>query len=103
MLGITLVKPISLSVKGLLSYISYLKKNSLSSARYETELWSRIATTVTVVIMPILALLFRLWLTSGIGLWWSHYDRRNDRARLLPGQRNELPIPARSTTSIRHW
>lgn len=58
MLGITLVKPISLSVKGLLSYISYLKKNNLSSVRYETELWSRIATTVTVVIMPILALSF---------------------------------------------
>jgi lipopolysaccharide export system permease protein len=58
MLGITLVKPISLSVKGLLSYISYLKKNNLSSIRYETELWSRIATTVTVVIMPILALSF---------------------------------------------
>ncbi len=58
MLGITLVKPISLSVKGLLSYISYLKKNNLSSGRYETELGSRIATTVTVVIMPILALSF---------------------------------------------
>ena len=58
MLGITLVKPISLSIKGLLSYIGYLKKNNLSSGRYETELWSRIATTVTVVIMPILALSF---------------------------------------------
>lgn len=58
MLGITLVKPISLSVKGLLSYINYLKKNNLSSGRYETELWSRIATTVTIVIMPILALSF---------------------------------------------
>jgi lipopolysaccharide export system permease protein len=58
MLGITLVKPISLSAKGLLSYISYLKKNNLSSGRYETEFWSRIATTVTVVIMPVLALAF---------------------------------------------
>jgi lipopolysaccharide export system permease protein len=58
MLGITLVKPISLSIEGLLSYIGYLKKNNLSSGRYETELWSRIATTVTVVIMPILALSF---------------------------------------------
>jgi len=58
MLGITLVKPISLPAKGLLSYISYLKKNNLSSARYETEFWSRIATTVTVVIMPVLALAF---------------------------------------------
>ena len=58
MLGITLVKPISLSAKGLLSYISYLNKNNLSAGRYETELWSRVSTTVTVVIMPILALAF---------------------------------------------
>ena len=58
MLGITLVKPISLSAKGLLSYIRYLNKNNLSAARYETELWSRVSTTVTVVIMPVLALAF---------------------------------------------
>lgn len=57
-LGITLVKPISLSAKGLFSYIQYLKKNNLSSGRYETELWSRVSTTVTVVIMPVLALAF---------------------------------------------
>jgi len=58
MLGITLVKPVSLSAKGLLSYIRYLKKNNLSSGRYETELWSRVSTTATVVIMPVLALAF---------------------------------------------
>lgn len=58
LLGITLVKPISLSAKGLLSYIRYLEKNNLSSGRYETELWSRVSTTVTVVIMPVLALAF---------------------------------------------
>jgi len=59
-LGITLVKPVSLSAQGLLSYIRYLKKNSLSSREYETELWSRISTTITVVIMPVLALGFVL-------------------------------------------
>lgn len=58
MLGVTLVKPISLSGRGLLSYISYLKKNDLSADRYETELWSRVSSTVTVVIMPVLALAF---------------------------------------------
>ena len=57
-LGITLVKPISLSAVGLLSYINYLKKNELTAIRYEMELWSRVATTVTVAIMPILALAF---------------------------------------------
>lgn len=59
-LGITLVKPVSLSAQGLLSYIRYLKENSLSSREYETELWSRISTTITVVIMPVLALAFVL-------------------------------------------
>ena len=58
LLGITLVKPVSLSARGLISYINYLRKNELSAARYETELWSRIATTVTVAIMPVLALAF---------------------------------------------
>ena len=58
LLGITLVKPVSLSAKGLLRYIRYLKKNNLSAEQYETELWSRVSTTVTVVIMPVLALSF---------------------------------------------
>lgn len=58
LLGITLVSPISLSARGLMSYISYLQKNDLSAQRYETELWSRISKTVTVVIMPVLALAF---------------------------------------------
>lgn len=58
MLGITLVKPVSLSARGLVSYINYLKRNELDAQRYETELWSRIARTATVVVMPILALAF---------------------------------------------
>lgn len=58
MLGITLVKPVSLSARGLISYISYLRRNELNSQRYETELWSRIARTATVVVMPVLALAF---------------------------------------------
>ncbi len=58
LLGITLVKPISLSARGLLSYIDYLRKNDLSAERYETELWSRVSKTLTVVIMPVLGLAF---------------------------------------------
>lgn len=58
LLGITLVKPISLSGRGLLSYINYLRKNDLSAERYEMELWSRVSRTVTVAIMPVLALAF---------------------------------------------
>lgn len=58
LLGITLVKPVSLSARGLVSYIRYLKKNDLTAERYETELWSRIARTATIVVMPVLALGF---------------------------------------------
>lgn len=58
LLGVTMVKPISLSGRGLLAYIRYLKRNDLSADRYETELWSRISSTVTVIIMPVLALAF---------------------------------------------
>ena len=58
MLGITLVKPVSLSARGLITYITYLNKNDLDAQRYESELWSRIARTVTVIIMPVLALAF---------------------------------------------
>lgn len=57
-LGISLVKPQSLSGRGLLSYIDYLKRNSLDANRYETELWYRIARTSAVLIMPLLALAF---------------------------------------------
>jgi len=57
-LGVSLVKPQSLSGKGLLSYIGYLKRNNLDARRYETELWYRVARTATVMIMPVLALAF---------------------------------------------
>jgi lipopolysaccharide export system permease protein len=57
-LGVTLVKPVSLSARGLLSYINYLKRNGLTAERYETEFWSRIAKTATVMVMPVLALAF---------------------------------------------
>lgn len=57
-LGISLVKPQSLSGRGLFDYIRYLKRNSLDATRYETELWYRIARTATVIVMPVLALAF---------------------------------------------
>jgi len=58
LLGVTLVKPVSLSARGLISYVSYLKRNDMSAERYEMELWSRISSTAAVVIMPVLALAF---------------------------------------------
>lgn len=57
-LGIAVVKPASLSVRGLLSYIGYLRANELDATVYQTELWNRIASTVTIVLMPVLAIGF---------------------------------------------
>lgn len=58
LLGVTIVKPSSLSLRGLADYIAYLKRNDLDAAAYRIELWSRIASTVTIVIMPVLAIGF---------------------------------------------
>ncbi len=58
LLGTSLAKPLSLSARELLSYISYLDKNDLDATKYETEFWHRVSRTFTVMIMPILALAF---------------------------------------------
>ena len=58
LLGSSLSKPLSLSARGLIVYIDYLKRNSLDASRYESELWYRASRTLTVLIMPILALSF---------------------------------------------
>ncbi len=80
LLGSGLAKPLSLSLRGLLSYIDYLERNDLDASQYETEFWYRISRTVTVVLMPVLALAFvfgslrsggaggRLMIGVGIGL-----------------------------------
>jgi lipopolysaccharide export system permease protein len=58
LLGSSLAKPLSLSARGLLVYIDYLKRNSLDASQYESELWNRAARTLAIVIMPILSLAF---------------------------------------------
>ena len=58
LLGSALTKPLSLSARGLLVYIDYLKRNNLDASPYESELWYRVSRTLTVLIMPILALAF---------------------------------------------
>jgi lipopolysaccharide export system permease protein len=80
LLGSGLAKPLSLSLRGLLSYIDYLDRNDLDASQYETEFWYRISRTVTVMLMPVLALAFvfgslrsggaggRLMIGVGIGL-----------------------------------
>jgi lipopolysaccharide export system permease protein len=58
LLGSSLVKPLSLSARGLLLYIDYLKRNSLDASQYESEIWYRASRTLTVLVMPILSLAF---------------------------------------------
>ena len=58
LLGSSIAKPLSLSARGLLVYIDYLKRNNLDASRYESELWYRASRTLTVIVMPILALSF---------------------------------------------
>lgn len=58
MLGSVMTKSSSLSARGLISFIDYLERNNLDSAPYATELWYRISRTVSVMIMPVLALAF---------------------------------------------
>jgi len=80
MLGSSMAKSTSLSARGLLSYIGYLKRNGLDASIYESELWYRASRTAAVMIMPMLALAFvfgslrsggagaRLVMGVGIGL-----------------------------------
>ena len=58
LLGSSLAKPLSLSARGLLQYIDYLKRNNLDASRYESEIWNRASRTLTVLVMPILSLAF---------------------------------------------
>jgi lipopolysaccharide export system permease protein len=58
LLGSSLVKPLSLSARGLLIYIDYLKRNNLDASQYESEIWNRASRTLTVLVMPVLALAF---------------------------------------------
>ncbi len=58
LLGNSLVKPLALSARGLLLYIDYLKRNNLDASQYESEIWNRASRTLTVLVMPILALAF---------------------------------------------
>ena len=58
LLGSSLAKPLSLSARGLLIYIDYLKRNNLDASQYESEIWNRASRTLTVLVMPILALAF---------------------------------------------
>ncbi len=54
----SIVEPSRLSVPNLIEYIDYLRANQLDADRYELALWSRVANTVAVIPMVLLALPF---------------------------------------------
>lgn len=70
LLGVSIVRPSSMSLRGLRTYIRYLSKNDLTADAYLAEFWGRIASTVAVVLMPILAIgfVFGSLRSSGNGL-----------------------------------
>ncbi len=58
LLGVSVVRPGSMSLRGLDTYVRYLKNNELVADAYQAEYWSRIAAMVATVLMPILAIGF---------------------------------------------
>ena len=58
LLGVSVVRPGSMSLQGLLTYMRYLYANELDASVYETEFWSRFSAFAAIVIMPILAIGF---------------------------------------------
>lgn len=57
-LGLAVLDPGSLPGAGLRSYIRHLKENGLDARAYETAFWARIARTVAVAIIVVLAVPF---------------------------------------------
>ena len=58
LLGVSIVRPGSLSLRGLSTYVRYLERNQLSADAYLTEFWSRISSNASILLMPILAIGF---------------------------------------------
>jgi lipopolysaccharide export system permease protein len=57
-LGLASVKPEVMPVTGLISYAQHLKRNGLDARTVETALWARIARTLAVAIIVVLAVPF---------------------------------------------
>lgn len=82
LLNLTVVREETLSGIALWRYLQYLKQNGLDARAYEVNFWSRIATSVAVALMCVLAVPFvlgplrstgtgaRMLTGLGIGLTW---------------------------------
>ena len=62
-LGVVTIKPESLSITGLIDYLTYLKANEQSAQRYELALWRKLLSPITVAVMLLVALSFIFGLT----------------------------------------
>jgi len=56
--GLAVISPGALPVRGLVAYVRHLKANGLESGAYEVALWARIARTVSAVLVCVLAVPF---------------------------------------------
>ena len=57
-LGVVTVKPESLSLQGLVSYLDYLSANDQDQSRYKLAFWRKIVQPITVAVMLLVALSF---------------------------------------------
>jgi lipopolysaccharide export system permease protein len=57
-LGVVTVTPESLSVRGLLDYLDYLKANEQDPTRYQLAFWRKLMQPITVAVMLLVALSF---------------------------------------------
>lgn len=69
MIAVVAVKPDSLSIKGLLEYIGYLRDNGLDAEHYQLALWNKLVLPVTTAVMVFLSIpfIFGPLRTVGIG------------------------------------
>lgn len=58
LLDVIAIKPASMSISGLWQYLQYLKRNNLSTARYEIDFWTKIILPVATCAMVFAALPF---------------------------------------------
>ncbi|MGL9769642.1 MAG: LPS export ABC transporter permease LptG [Sodalis sp. (in: enterobacteria)] len=59
-LRVVVLEPNSLSISGLYSYVNYLKKSGQESNRYQLNMWRKILSPFSVVVMMLMALSFIL-------------------------------------------
>lgn len=57
-LGVVVLDPQSLSIRGLHSYVKYLKQTGQESDRYQLDMWSKIFAPLSVAVMMLMALSF---------------------------------------------